>query len=395
MSYHARLSPSSAHRWLECAASVKACEASPKGKSSFFANEGTRAHEIAEQVLTGKTCAAVESDAGNGYDVAEMAHHGEEYANYVRSHSGVVLAECKVDYSPWVPDGTGTADAIVVGKNLLLVADFKYGKGIRVEAEDNSQLKLYALGVLNTFGPYIDCERIKLAIIQPRLDHISEVVMWKTDLLDWADNVVKPAASKAWKSKLAPEDFNPGDRQCRWCAAKTTCRALANKALGTALEGFKPVAPVVVEDLEPKPLGRITNDEIGTLLGGLGLIESWVSAIRGKAVGELLAGREIPGYKLVEGNSNRVWGDETEAAAHLTDVGKTDADLYTRKFVSPAQAEKLFKGAGSGEAKKGLAPFITKPPGKATLAPESDKRPALEVDPTQGFEAVDKTKTKT
>jgi hypothetical protein len=367
---HAKLSPSSAHRWLYCHASVT-LEAGLPDESSEFAREGTAAHALAEWCLReGLHPIEFIGDEIEGFVVdAAMADPVADYVDYVRNvqaaneHS-VLLVEQRVEFTQWVPGGFGTSDAIVIGDGLCHVIDLKFGQGVKVNAYRNEQAMLYALGVWQTFGALYEIDTFVLHIHMPRLDYVSEFTITVKELLAWADEVVRPAAEKATGGELT---FAPGEKACRFCKARATCKALATHNYELALGRFDDLDA----DVQPVSPALLSTDEIVKLLPKLGLISQWAKDVEEYALSVLTHGGALPGYKLVEGRSLRQWGGEEEAATKLEWLLGTDA--YTKKLISPAQAEKALGRAKAGE----IADLVIKPRGKPTLAPESDPRPAF------------------
>ncbi len=377
---HAKLGPSGAHRWTVCAASVAMEAEMPEGKSdSPHIIEGNTAHALAEMALANDQNADAYLGTRFNDDLIhvdqEMAEYVQEYLDYVRGLGGKLLVEQRVDLTRWVPEGFGTADAVVFHEGTLHVVDLKYGKGVPVNAERNPQAMCYALGALNEYDFLFDIQTVCLVVHQPRLDSVSEWEISRDDLLAWGDDDLKPAAELAL-SDDAP--FNPGEKQCRWCAAKPVCRALAEHNLAVASEGFS----VVGDPIDPKDPNKLDNDEIASLLPNLDTLADWIKAVEAYALSQLERGEAVPGYKLVQGRSLRKWADEADAEAALRKKLKV-ADIFTKKLISPAQAEKKL-----GKAKTNIADLIVKPDGKPAIAPVSDKRPALEIDPTEGFSEV-------
>lgn len=379
---HAKLGPSAAHRWLHCPGSV-ILEADLIDEGSEFAKEGTAAHALAEWCLR-EDLHPLEfvGDKLEGVEVtADMANYVADYVDYVRAiraqpRMEALMIERRVEFTHWVPAGFGTADAIVIGDGLCHVIDLKFGQGVRVDAYRNEQAMMYALGVWQTYGPIYEIDTFVLHIHQPRLDHVSEYTITATELLNWAADVVRPAAEKALSG--TPE-FNPGQKTCQWCKARSTCKALAKHNYELTLSKFDDLdAP-----LEVPVAHTMTADQVAALLPKLPLLKSWANDLEQYAADTLAHGGVIPGYKLVEGRSLRQWGpDEDLVARCLTEVGLSEADIYTKKLISPAQAEKALGRAKAGE----IADLVTKPRGKPTLAPESDPRPAFGADAADLFE---------
>lgn len=366
MSVHAKLSPSSAHRWLLCPASVKMEEGLPDTPSEY-AEEGTTAHAAAEAILRNDHEAISQLADEIDARYPDMPAYVDDYVEYVQSQPGERFIEQKVDYSEWVQDGFGTSDAIVINDGCMTVIDLKYGKGVRVEAEENPQLMLYALGALADFDMFYSIDRIRMVVHQPRLDHISEWETNRVDLLEWAEY----ARERAEYTEADDPLFEPGDKQCRFCKAQATCRALKDLTLSVALDGFEEV-------IDPTTL---SNAEIADLLPLVPLIERFTKSVKAHAHSEAESGRDVPGYKLVEGRSNRAWSDAEEAEDRLRRSKLKKDECYSSKLITPTQAEKLL-----GPKHPIIKELVIKPQGKPTLVPDADKRPALEIDPTAGFE---------
>jgi hypothetical protein len=291
-----------------------------------------------------------------------MCDYVQQYVDYVCSFSGEHFYEVRVDFSPWVPEGFGTSDCIVIdAKNKLLrVIDLKYGKGVKVDADNNYQAQLYALGAINDMGFLLDVERVNIAIVQPRLDHVSEWEITVAELMQFAE-YIKERAQLA--CELSAERV-PGEKQCQWCKAKATCPALYDLTQQTLMQSFD----VIQIDTMPK-VERLTDLQLKLALDSRKLIESWLSAVEQYATEQILDGKQLAGYKLVEGRSVRQWIDEQQAETALAERFD-ESEIYKKSFISVAQAEKLL-GKKQAALLDGL---VTKPQGKPTLAPESDKR---------------------
>lgn len=378
MSAHAKLSASGAHRWIACPGSVAAEEELPN-RGSAFANEGSAAHELAEIVLT---------KGGSAFDWEgkplvehntitadrEMVAAVQEYVDYLAQLPGDQLYESRVDFSPWAPDGFGTSDAIVMHGETIHVVDLKYGKGVQVDAEHNPQAMLYALGAINEFGFIYDPKKVVVHIVQPRLDHVS---VWETtadELLAWGETVKDHA-----EAALQPDaKRNPGDKQCRFCAAKAICPALLKLTQDTIGAELATMA-----DLTPPT--KLTDDQLSMVLEHQKLIAGWMTAVEQHVTDRLTAGETFAGWKLVEGRSLRQWSSEEAAEAVLVDA--LGGNAHERKLISPAKAEKAL-----GKKRAALiADVVVKPPGKPTLAPESDPRPPFGAVTADDFEDLTKS----
>lgn len=366
MTAHAKLSASGSHRWIYCPGSVEAEAPFPR-TSSAAADEGTAAHELAELVLTnGEHCESWIGKAlpeNNAHTVTqEMADYVQQYVDYVRSFPGHHEYEQRVDFSAWVPEGFGTSDVIILDGTTLRIIDLKYGKGVPVYAEGNTQGILYALGAVLEyyFVTYID--RIVISIVQPRRDHIDEWELSYPELMKWGERI-----SQAADAALQPNAQRvPGEKQCQWCAAKATCPALEKLTLDTLRADFD-----LLEDA-PKP-DRLTDSQLKKALDNKKVIMSWFDAVEQYAFSKLEKGEAFPGYKLVEGRSLRQWSDLSLAEQRLDELLKDQA--WERNLISVAKAEKALGKKRAGE----IAELIVKPKGKPVIVQESDKRKPLGV----------------
>ena len=363
---HAKLGASNAHRWLHCGGSVKA-EQGFKDQSSPFALEGTRAHELSELALfkdkepqhwIGKPLV----ENSDFIVDEEMANYVQVYTDYCRAISkgaDEVFIEQRVSYNDWVPEGFGTNDfgALFLKDKRIKIADLKYGKGVQVDAENNPQAMLYGLGTYAEFSWISDFDWVDIAIIQPRLDHISEWSISVKDLLKWAEWV----SQRAEIALSEDAERVPGEKQCRFCKAKGTCPALMKYTEDIIMAEF--------DDLDDMPSpDTLTQEQLRKVLEHKGLIEGWLSSVETVVRERLEAGEDFAGFKIVEGRSLRRWGDEVQAEAKLIDL--LGDKLHTKKIISPAQAEKVLKK----DQRAVLDNLVVKPAGKPTLAPESDKR---------------------
>ena len=359
---HAKLSASGASRWLACPGSVRAEEGIVE-KSSKFSHEGTSAHELSELCLKNNREAisylhTTLPESGWVVD-EEMCVYVQEYVDYVNSHPGTRMVEQRVDFSEWVPAGFGTSDAIIIDGSLMKVIDLKYGKGIRVDADDNPQGKLYALGAISDFGFLYNIETIEIHIVQPRLDHIS---VWSTDvttLLKWAEWV----RDRASLCEMPDAPRVAGEKQCTFCRAKATCRELMDLTESALLADFSDAT------VAPKSPDKLSTRDLRFALENKKLIISWLEAIEDLAFERLQEGLDFPGYKLVVGRSTRAWSDEQTAERILTEeLG--DKAFAPKKLITAPAAEKAL-GKKKAALLNGL---INKTQGKPTLAHQNDPR---------------------
>lgn len=363
---HAILSASAAKRWLNCPPSAQLTADMPEQQSNYAA-EGTLAHELCEIKLRKKFETLRKSEYDKRLKVIEanelynpeMEGYTDGYLDYIlgiahfyKSKPYVVI-EKRLDFSSVVPEGFGTGDCILIVGHDLHIIDFKYGKGVPVSAEDNPQMKLYALGALNEYSFLFPITNVIMHIVQPRLDNFTENEITVTDLQSWASDI-QPIAQQAIKGE---GEFKCGD-WCRFCKAKATCRARADSF--KPLEAFGQALPPLID-----------NTQVGDILKIAENLKSWVSDLEEYALAELLIGNEVPGWKAVEGRSNRAFTDIDKAFDTLKANGFDEALLYERKPITLTNAEKL---VGKKQFTELVGDYIDKPQGKPTLAPENDKR---------------------
>jgi len=393
--------PSSAATWMECPASIQMSREYPQDDvGTEYQWWGSAAHCLGYNLLAklnyklppDPVYLIDKDEIVRGSDPqlateryisvdAEMEECAEEYAAYVKSIPGVVeaLYEEQVDFSHWVPEGFGTGDAVLLDKDgVLHVIDLKGGKGVQVYAPENPQLLCYALGALRLFDLLYDIKEIRLHVVQPRLGHFDD---WSCDLdylLEFGERAKQAAANALGCDPL----FNPGEKQCRWCPAKAHCPALAEFSLAQAQKTFAPFAEVLASEqpVETKVVEPLSSADVAALMKHIPLIEDWCRAVFARAKDILLTTNNtgLPGYKLVEGRSQRKWASEHTVVTALSDaarqLGLDDDAIFTKKLVSPAQAEKLL-----GKKHPLLAEHVVKPAGNPTLVAETDKREPLKM----------------
>ena len=367
---HALLSASSSHRWLACPPSAVAAEAYPE-QDTDYTREGTLAHGVAEIYASGD-----EPDLGSTTEdiTPEMLEHAQAYADYIQelktSNDAIVLLERRVDFSPWVPDGFGTCDCIILDDDTMTIIDYKYGQGVPVSAHGNPQLKLYALGALNDYGFAVDVTEVEMHIFQPRINNISTDRISVADLITWADEIVKPTAEKAAQGKGKYQEGT----HCTFCPHAGRCRKLSN-----ACKEF-----VETHDLRVA-VPILTPFEMAEVLQMESLITLWLRRVKAQALDSMLNGGEVPGFKVVEGKlGNRKWRNELETLKALESAGYAKEDITETKLLSPAAMDKAL---GKKRVAELLTDHIDRAPGSPTIAPETDKRPAY--DPTADFNNLD------
>lgn len=377
---HAEKAPSGSSMWLNCHASIPMNAGKPD-QSSEFAAEGSVAHEVS--YLCGLEGRSPHSFVGevlesDGYKIpvtAEMADFIEDWLGYVEIETAgcVLLLEQKLPIGELTiePGAHGTADVIAIDDTVLKIMDLKYGMGVKVFAEENTQLLIYALAALDQYRFYGEFETIELHIGQPRLNHFDRWVTTRERLEQFRGELLRAAMQiEAAKTSLQDHHFNPSEKTCKWCRAKADCLALANHVLTTVCDDFVDITkPITVTERE------MDNRSLANCMTAIPLIEDWCKAIRGRVEAELFAGEVVPGYKIVEGKrGNREWTDDEQLIERLEAAFGEDAFKHT--LISPAVAEKLAKKSGLDWAKT-FVPFITQSEGKPSVAPESDKRPAI------------------
>lgn len=464
---HALLSPSSAYTWIECAASTAAQIGQPD-ESSEYADEGTAAHELAKWCLTADTAAeqyigmvipvgtvVIGRDEQSGEPITEPRRTfevDEEMATYVQLYVDsvcdrvvafqmagaevtlLVEQRLSIEHITGERGAKGTSDCVIIavwpdGRAEIEVRDLKYGRGVAVQAERNYQAMIYADAAHEEHSAFYDFERINIVIHQPRVNEKpSEWATTPAELHAWIEEIAKPAASRAVlyvgsTTPLSPSDFNPGEKQCKFCKAKAVCPALAAHVEATIGVDFDAIeelpthdlyktgdddAPAAVQDRhggvvlgqcrrcgkaeceltepctrQPLSVDLLSNERLGVVYASLDMIDSWAKAVRGRIEHELLQARAVPGVKLVAGRRGARQWNEPEAAEQLLKSMRLKQDqMYNFKLISPTQADKLLRNESPRRWKK-VEALIVQRDGRPSVAPDSDPRPALEIQPPE------------
>lgn len=362
---HAKLSASSSHRWLNCLPSAK-LEESFVNKESSAAKEGTACHNLCEHKLK-KALKRLSKRPTSEFDSDEMEECSDAYVDFVIEQlevvkqvckDPIVLIEQKLDFSRYVPEGFGTGDAVIVSDDKLHIIDYKNGIGILVDAVENSQMMLYALGALEIYDAIYDIKEVSMTIFQPRRENISTWTISVESLKDWGENELKPKAEIAIKGE---GEFCPGE-WCVFCRAANICRARAEENLKLA-------------ELEFRLPPTLSNNEVEEILIKLPNLMKWAKEIIAYASEFAINhGKEWKGFKVVEGRSNRKYIDEDLVAEKVKEHGYKD--IYRKTLINLTDMQKLL---GKKKFDEILGDLIYKPPGKLTLVPETDKRKAVDV----------------
>lgn len=408
---HATLSPSSADRWMTCPGSVPLSDGIVD-TSSDYAAEGSAAHEIAALCLTNSSDAAayvgriVQIDTREIEITADMAEHIQVYVDHVRNRVAdwqALGATVTLEVEQRVPIGhltgeagaEGTADAVIIAelpdvRTAIEVIDLKFGRGVEVEATDNRQLRLYALGAVEKFGMVWTFTEARVAISQPRLS--AKPAEWEVSIedLERFGQDVKRASASVAEARICfankSPDFDlflqPSEKGCKWCKVKGTCVKLAQHVATVVLDDFEDLTQAGVEQAI-KDVPERSDDNLANAMECVDLIENWCKAVRADVERRLLAGGQVPGFKLVEGRASaRKWADEAQAEAVLKSMRLKQEAMYDFKLISPTQAEKLAKAETIGPRQwPKVEALITRSAPKPSVAPASDKRPALTIKP--------------
>lgn len=375
MADHALLSASGASRWLNCTPSAR-LEQEFEDTTSEAAKEGTAAHALCEHKLK-RALKRRSKRPVSDYDSDEMEECSDDYVQFVMEHyekaketcpDPIVLIEQHLDLSGYVPEGFGTADCVIVSDRNLHVIDFKYGRGVLVDAEHNPQMELYALGALALYDGIYDITTVSMSIFQPRRENVTTWTVPVDELKDWAEKTLKPRAKLAFSGG---GDYCPGD-WCTFCRAAVRCRARAEEKLELAKSEFR---------LPP----LLTDAEIEEILAVLPDLIKWANEITAYATDEAVNhGKQWKGFKIVEGRSNRKYSDEEKVAEAAEQNGYSD--IYRKTIIPVTEMQKLM---GKKKFEEILGGLIYKPPGKPTLVPITDKRPAInETDAINEFNEI-------
>lgn len=365
MAEHAVLSASGSHRWLNCTPSAR-LELEFENTGSEAAREGTAAHALCEHKLKRALHMRSRRPASD-YDSDEMEECTDAYVDFVMEQyetakqvceDPVILIEQRLDFSCYVPDGFGTGDCLIISDDRLHIIDFKYGMGVLVEAEGNPQMKLYALGALAVYDALYDIREVSMTIFQPRRENVSTWTIPVEDLKAWAENELKPRAKMAYDGE---GEYLPGE-WCTFCRAAVRCRARAEEKLKLAQTEFR-----------MPPL--LTDAEIEDILAVLPDLTKWANGIAAYALDAALNhGKEWNGFKVVEGRSVRKYRDEAAVAEAAKEAGYKD--IYRQSLIPLTEMQRLM---GKDRFEEILGGLITKAPGRPTLVPKSDRRPAMSV----------------
>lgn len=370
---HALLSPSAAHRWLNCTAAPR-LEQNEQDQDSTFAQEGTLAHAYCARHL--KEFLAIPTDAENAeiakfneqYHTGEMDEYTDTYKTIVlekfnnartKTHDAQLLVEVQLDFSQWVPEAFGTADAIIIADGMMEVIDFKYGKGVQVSAVNNPQMMIYALGAYDRFSFEYNITHVRMTIVQPRIGNLSEHEVTIPELLAWGKDTLQPKAHEAFGKDGQQQ---PG-KWCQFCKVKAKCKALAFAAIETVEVAADPAL--------------LTREQIETIvLPNLATIKTWLTGVEEYTLQQALSGVQYSGFKLVEGRSVRKVTN-TEAVQQVLKDHGFDETMYL-KPVELRTITDLEKNIGKKQFATLCGQYIDKPTGKPTLVPESDKRQAID-----------------
>lgn len=375
---HSPLGPSSAERWINCPPSAL-INAAADSKDTVFTREGTLAHELCEAKLRLKYLDLSVEDFDKEYASIqanelyqeEMDRHTDTYLVTIGdlmsefpNTDPQIYVEQKLRFDPYIPNGFGTADCVLLSYDTVHVIDFKYGKGVEVSPDHNYQMMIYALGAYLWAQDICDIKTVKMTIIQPRIKgEFPTFEMQASELIEWAETVVKPTAKLAAKGE---GEFKEGD-WCRWCANNGKCRQQAAQLIN------------LIDPMSGKQPASLTDEEVAVVIPAAERLSKWAESVKSYALARCLDGNEIPGYKAVEGRRSREWTDQAQAFDQLRSNGVEDAMLYDRVPLTLAKVEKMLGKKRFNEICSGM---VSVKAGTPTLVPESDKREAISSTPS-------------
>lgn len=397
---HSLFSPSGAHRWMQCPASLAESQ-KYKQTTSVYAEEGTRAHDYAAEVLKlPESESAQDVIAGDNEEMIEAVGTYVNVCRVMSKNAVMTMVEQTLDTSEvlGMPDQSGTADFIALLPNELQVHDLKYGRGVAVSAKDNEQLIIYGLAALDliAFTSDVIVEKVRLVIHQPRLNSVSEAVYLVEDLEKWRVKIQDAAENAAklvnGERELCNADYAPGEKQCQFCPHKANCEAAQKHVFKTLYDDFEDLttAEKLKEDLKTIQVDEYSIERLSIIMQNMKLIKMIIGAIDERVYELLFSGVDVPGFKLVEGRKgSRKWTDDDEVEKFMKESLRLKVDdMYDKKVISPAKAEKILKP--NPRKWKRLIEFITSSDPKPTVAPMDDKRPAIVKEPmSEAFEDLD------
>ena len=380
-SQHAFLSPSASHRWLNCTPAPH-LEYGVEDKGSDFALEGTLAHAYcARRLKEMLELPHEEEDA----EIAELhdrfyAKEMDEYVDYYvttvwqkyleasdKTRDAKLLVEVRLDFSKYIPESFGTSDAVIIADGMMEVIDFKYGKGVKVDAKDNPQMQIYALGAYEAFSDEYRIESVRMTIVQPRIDNVSVADISIKNLVAWGIRILRPRAYMAYRGE---GEQVPGE-WCQFCKVKPRCKAIATKSME------------IVRRFDDKDL--LTKEDMeNEILPALPVVRTWLDGIEKYALDQALSGVDYEGYKVVAGRSIRRITDAEAVSDVLSRNGySTELFLKPRELRTIIDLEKLI---GRSKFSELCGEYIDKPQGKPTLVPVTDKRPPF--NPADDFAGI-------
>ena len=362
-SVHARFSPSAANRRIHCPPSLLLEEQFEEGES-IYAAEGTAGHSLAEHLVR-KYLKLRTKRPTSEYYTDELVSAVDEYVSFVIAEieearrvckQPIILVEQRVDASEYVDNCFGTADMVIITDKVAHIIDLKLGKGVEVHAEENPQLMIYGLGVLHMAESLYDIETVRMTIFQPRLFNASTWEIAPDDLKRWGEEVLRPAGAKAL---IGAGDFEAGT-WCRFCRARNQCRARAEHFLEMAQMEFR--QPALLSDVE-----------IAEIISKADELSKWAADVYAFAQDQAINhDKHWPGYKVVEGRSNRKFTSEEEVIEAAQQAGYKD--IFKRSLIGITEMERLM---GKDNFNTILGRLVYKPKGKLTLVPDTDKREAI------------------